>query len=277
MISTSQPCLSGDMRPLAQNRLKLALAVFLCAILVCGVAYPSLGKSNAAAAQETGLSRYKNRQLSRVDPADEGSRWKAYQSVGEVFSRLWLKPVSRTPMKRAEYATFESYPNLVLEDRDGDAKPEFFAYLPPDGSDRTQEFGTFFDLNQDGRTDWIVFYGGILFTKKVKQFLWHHHSIDTNGDGLFDIRIYCAIDMDGDGFPEENATAWVYDLDHDGLVDRAEHIVAGRITPIEPDDGVLHLRYLLNTEASQQPRIGGPMPTELFRKMAGDIDDLSSR
>jgi hypothetical protein len=61
------------------------------------------------------------------------------------------------------------------------------------------------------------------------------------------------------------------------LVDRADHIVKGRVTSIDDQDGFLALRYILNPELSQQPRIGGPMPTELFRIMAGDIDDLAER
>ncbi len=255
----------------------LAVGALLVALFALGIALPLSSDLDAAEGQQTGLSRFKERKLSQVDLGDTKRRWEAYQAIDEVFGRLWLHPVSRTPLKGAEYETFKDYPNLELEDRDGDGKAEFFAYLGPDKSSRTQEFGTFFDINRDGRTDWVVFYGGILFNNKMKQFLWHHHSIDTNGDGQFDIRVYGAIDMDGDGFPEEKATTWVYDLDHDGLVDKAEHIVGGRVTQIEPKDGVLQLRYMLNTDPSQQPRIGGPMPTELFKFMAGDIDDLSKR
>lgn len=230
-----------------------------------------------ATASETDLSQYKNRVLSRIDPGDPDGRWEAYRAIDDVFHLLWLKPLAKTPLKSAEYPTFRSYPLLTIEDRDGDGKAEFFAYLPADGSSRTQEFGTFFDLDRDGRSDWIVVYGGILFTKKMKQFFFHHHCIDTNRDGLFDIRVYGAIDMDGDGFPEENATAWLYDVDHDGLVDKAEHIVRGRISAIEPDNGALPLRYYLNNDPSQQPQIGAPMPTTSFESVKEDIDDLASR
>lgn len=255
----------------------VSLAIAPMSLLLASPANPEIAPSNVVEKQQTDLSRLKNRRLAEVDPANLKERWGSYRAISEIFDQLWLDPHSRTPLKHGEYTTFKAYPSLRLEDRDGDGKSEFFAYLPPDQSDRTQEFGAFFDLNGDGRTDWIVFYGGILITKKMKPLHWHHHSIDTNGDGLFDVRVYSAIDWDGDGFPDEKATAWVHDLDHDGLVDRADHIVKGRVTSIDDQDGFLALRYILNPELSQQPRIGGPMPTELFRIMAGDIDDLAER
>lgn len=274
MEQFDQHCLRIDRHLPRTSKVFTALGIVL---FVLGIALPQSSQLTAADAQQTSLSRYKERKLSQVDLGSTEQRWESYKAIDDVFSRLWLKPVSRTALKEAEFDTFKGYPNLQLEDRDGDGKAEFFAYLPPNKSSRTQEFGAFFDLNGDGRTDWIVFYGGFLFDKKMKQSLWHHHSIDTNGDGNFDIRIYRAIDVDGDGFPEEEATTWVYDPDHDGLVDKAELIIGGRVTPIEPENGALNLHYILNTDPAQQLRIGGPMPTALFKDMANDIDGLSTR
>lgn len=252
------------------------LAIAPMYLLLASPANPETARSNVIKKQQTDLSRLKDRRLADVEPANPKERWNSYRAVSEVFDRLWLKPLSRTPLQHGEYATFKSFPLLRLEDRDGDGRAEFYAYLPPDHSDRTQEFGAFFDLNGDRRADWIVFYGGVLITKEMKPFYWHHHGIDTNGDGQFDVRIYTAIDMDGDGFPDEKATAWVYDTDHDGLVDSADHIVGGRVSAIADDDGILILRYLLSPDRTAQPRVGQAMPTQLFSLIAGDIDDLSS-
>ena len=272
-----QPSAFADPPSPATRRIVRAVAAVLAVLFAIGIVSHAPGAPGAAGTVQTDLSRYKNRTLSRIDPRDAKRRWDAYRAIGGVFDRLWRQPAARTVVKSGEYPTLERFPLLQLEDRDGDGKAEFFAYLPPDGSDRTQEFGAFFDLDHDGRSDWIVFYGGVLFTKKMKSFVWHHHGIDTNGDGQFDIRVYGAIDMDGDGLPEENATAWLYDVDHDGLVDKAEHIIGGRVSAIEPDDGVLNLRDLLNTDLSRQPRVGGPMPTGLFKSVAEDVDALSRR
>ena len=60
-------------------------------------------------------------------------------------------------------------------------------------------------------------------------------------------------DTDGDGLPEEGATAWVYDSDHDGFVDKAEHIVNGRVRAIEPEGGVLSLGWVISPDPSKQP------------------------
>ena len=240
---------------------------------VAEVDQPLLGLSISDHAGSS-LSRYKDRTLAEISPYSDRHRWRAYNAIGEVFERLWLKPLGRRVIREGRTSTFQGYPLLQLEDRDEDGIAEFYGYLPPDRSDNTQEFGAFFDLTGDGRPDWIVFYGGALFTKEVKIFYWHHHAVDTNGDGSFDVRIYGAIDTDHDGFPEEEATAWVYDVDHDGLVDKAEHIVRGRAIPITPQRGALPLGYVLTPKFSDQPRVGEAIPTELFKVIADDIQGL---
>ena len=116
--------------------------------------------------------------------------------------------------------------------------------------------------------------GGVVPSQETLFFFWNQHGVDTNGDGQFDLRIYEAIDMDGDGRVEEGATAWLYDIDHDGLIDKAEHIVKGRIMPIKPDNDAFRLRYMLRPEPSEQPRIGQQVPTELFKMIADDINAL---
>lgn len=267
--------LSRTSRGMTRGKAILAASCALNGMLFAGSVSILTADPEDVVAQETKLSRDKERVLSRVDLTDWRTRWRSYRAVSEIFDRLWLEPHSTSVLAERERATFKAFPLLRLEDRDGDGAAEFFSYLPPDSSGRTQEFGAFFDLDKDDRTDWIVFYGGVLFTKNMQPFYWHHHSIDTNGDGQFDERIYAAIDLDGDGFPENGTVAWLRDVDHDGKVDSATHVVDGRASNLEAQDGSLNLRYLLNPELSEQPRIGGPMPTDLFELIARDIDDLS--
>jgi hypothetical protein len=210
-----------------------------------------------------------------MGPYDERRRWQTYIAMSELFDRVWLHPQSRRVLRKGKASSAKGL-IVELEDRDEDGRAEFYAYLPPDGSKETQDFGAFFDLNGDGRPDWIAFHGGSAFTKKAKLFWWHQHGIDTNGDGRFDLRVVEMIDTDGDGFPEKGATAWVYDTDHDGFVDKAEHIVNGRIRAIKPEDGVLPLGWVMSPDPSKQPRIGGPT-SGLFGMIANDINVLLGR
>ena len=218
------------------------------------------------------------RRLAEASPYRAEHRWKTFVAVRDLFRRNWLKPRSTAPFRQGRYPTFSEYPLLQLDDRDRDGRADFFSYLPPDRSDRTQEFGAFFDLDGNGRTDCVVVYGGLLFDARMEAVLWHHYAFDTNGDGQFDVRVFEAIDLDRDGLPDADATAWLHDSDHDGLVDRAEQIVAGTPAEITPGDGGrLDLGYILHSDPAEQPRIGSPMPTAFFANVARDVDDLSAR
>lgn len=209
-------------------------------------------------------------------PAAAEACWRVQTRLEQTFRQLWNGPKPGRPPYRGETQTLPSYPILELEDRDRDGKPDFFAYYQSGGSRRTQEFGSFFDLNGDGRADWIVYYGGTLTTKAFDFFFWYHHAVDTDGDGRFDPRIYEAIDLDGDSMPEREASAWLFDSDYDGLADKAQHVVKGRADTINPGvDGQLSMGYILETDPSRLPRIGAAMPTALFDWIAADIAQLS--
>lgn len=262
-------------------RFLVAFLTLECATMALGIAEPSLGAFAPAEARETGLSRYKNKKLGQVSPYEEQQRWKTYLVIGEIFDRLWRRPTSKTLLKKGNSSTFEKYPILQLWDRDGDGLAEFFVYDRDDASSNTMEFGSYFDLNGDDRTDWLVYYGGIIPTMTAKgltSLIYHYHCVDTNGDGHFDAFIYEAIDIDGDGFPETGATAWLYDTNQDGLIDKAEHIFDGRLTPIEPGkDGALALLRFGHPDPSDLLRIGKQMPGRFFENIAHEIDNLSHR
>jgi hypothetical protein len=261
----------------AARMVSLSVALMLG---IGGAAMPGVS-SHARAMERTAVvqpTTPEARKLGKVSPYTDALRWKTFLAVRDVFRRNWLKPRSTAPFRQGQSPTFAELPLLQLDDRDGDGRADFFSYLPPDGSDRTQEFGAFFDLDGNGRTDCVVVYGGLLFDARMQAVLWHHYAFDSNGDGQFDVRVFEAIDLDGDGLPDEDATAWVYDIDHDGLVDRAEQIVNGTPAAIAPQDGGrLDLGFILHTDPAEQPRIGGPMPTAFFGKVARDVDDLLAR
>lgn len=201
--------------------------------------------------------------------------WRTQTRLDQTFRKIWTAAKPDRALYSGETQTLPPVPLLELEDRNRDGEADFFAYYPADGSRRTQEFGTFFDLDRDGRADWIVYYGGMLATKAFDFYFWNHHAVDTDGDGRFDLRIYAAIDIDGDGMPERDASAWLFDTDGDGLADKAQHVVKGRAETIDPGvDGQLPMGYLLENDPARLPRIGAPMPTTLFDRIAIDIAQL---
>lgn len=231
-----------------------------------------------AADRNTKPATTEARKLAKVSPYADARRWETFLAVRDMYRRLWLKPRSTAPFKQGPSTTFAPYPLLQLDDRDRDGRADFFSYLPSDGSGRTQEFGAVFDLDRNGMTDCVVVNGGLLFDARMQAVMWHHYSFDTNGDGLFDVRVFEAIDRDGDRLPDDGVTAWAYDTDHDGLIDKAEHIAKGKVSEIAPQaDGRLDLGYILHTEPAEQPRIGGPDPTDFFGMVAREVDALLTR
>lgn len=238
-----------------------SLARMLMTVIALSYATVSIGSP-----PESDHSGFVERKLIEIGPYDDARRLQAYAAISELFDHLWLDPENKKVLKRADRSNLE---NMVfqLEDRDADGKADFYVYYRPGKYNQAQDFGAFFDLNRDGRPDWIVFYGGSMFTKDFKPLYWHQHGIDTNGDGKFDIWVIGAIDMDGDGFVDDGATAWIQDVDHDGLVDKAYHVVGDRVIPIKPKGKRLPLRCVMRFA---QARIGKPI-IDLFSKIAADI------
>ena len=131
------------------------VAPFLWAYLVLGVALtvgctpgtqgstsPDVSPVNIGAG--SGLSRYKERKLAEISPYAQSHRWETYLVINDLFDRIWQQPRSKKTLKKADFQTFDGFPRLHLEDRDNDGRAEFYVYLPPDGSQNSQEFGAFF-------------------------------------------------------------------------------------------------------------------------------------
>jgi hypothetical protein len=220
----------------------------------------------------SGLASYKNRKLGEVTPYSDARRWESYVIVSDLADRVWRGARSSAVIASGTTNTFPGYPHLILEDRDNDGLAEFYAYQRNTTDGATREFGAYFDLSGDGLPDWIVFNGGPLATKDLKEIYWFtHQAADRDGDGRIDVYIVNAIDMDGDGFPESDATAWVYDDNGDGRVDRAENIVNGIVTPVRPQDGRLPVRNIFHQTRDEEPRVGEDIGLTFFEEIQRDI------
>ncbi len=181
---------------------------------------------------------------SEIGPFQFEKRLYIYEAVDKIANRL-LKSSLYKVLKEKRTGTFKDYPILKLVDRDGDGKADEFLYFPEKG-ERTQEFGFIFDLNGDGKIDYIVFNGGPLFSKDFKKMIWmNYHWIDSNYDGKQDIFVYNDVDLDGDGFFDEGITAWIYDRDFNGTVDEDEYLGRDFSKLIEKKDGILIVKTAL--------------------------------
>ncbi len=86
-----------------------------------------------------------------------------YQTLDELANRLRASR-KYTVLIRKETNSFEDFPILELVDRDGDGKADMFVYVTKSGElpkgypfRGSQEFGFIFDLNKDGKIDYVVF------------------------------------------------------------------------------------------------------------------------
>jgi len=183
------------------------------------------------------FSVYKQKTLDELDSFDFERRMYIYETIDELANQLWDSP-KLFSLKKEKKETFESFPILQLSDKDLDGKADEFAYLPQKGRD-TQEFGFMFDLNKNGKIDYIVFNGGLIPTKGFKKFIWqNYHGIDSNYDRKVDIYVYSNnIDLDDDKSPDEGISGWVYDTDFDGTVDKAEYLGENFVKPVEKREG----------------------------------------
>jgi hypothetical protein len=175
------------------------------------------------------INKYSSRDIDTLGKFDAKKKLYFYETLDFHAHRLRTSPYQKL-IKKTELPDRGVF--LYIEDRDGDGKANMFSYLEK-GQQSTYDFGFIFDLNKDGKIDYIVFNGGHLFVKDFKTMMWHnYHWIDSNYDGKIDCMVYNDIDLDGDTFPDKGITAWVWDTDYDGFFDKVEYIGYTVLIPI---------------------------------------------
>lgn len=197
-------------------------------------------------AKETGavkvFSVHKQRTLDELGAFDFDRRFYIYETLDEIANKLEKSP-KRTVLKKVRTNTFEKFPILELWDRDLDGQPDQFVYFHEKGN--IHAFGFIFDLNKDGRVDYLVLNGGPMFTKEL--FYWmNYHWIDSNYDGKVDIKVNNAVNLEtGKWPPKLGLTVWVYDSDFDGYIDKAEYLSEGIAKPVPEKEGILTVNWSL--------------------------------
>lgn len=188
------------------------------------------------------LAVYKQKTLAEVGQFQMGRNVHIHETLDHLANQLG-RSRTNVVLKSSSTSTFTEYPILELIDRDGDKRPDQFAYSPETGGN-TQDFGFLFDLNKDGKADYLVFNQGTMVTKPFKIVWTFYHMVDSDYDGKIDIWIYPDVDLDGDKFMDEGVTAWLYDINQDGKIDKGEHLGRDMRKTIDELDGVLKIKCM---------------------------------
>jgi hypothetical protein len=202
----------------------------------------------AAACASRQLARSPSMPDAELPPFRFEQRLAVYRAADDAAWALWHASARST--REREVRRDGRTMRLVVECRDGDGQPEEWVMLPP-GQEDGPDFGFAFDLDRDGRIDYVVFNGGPLLDREFRSLSWmNYHWIDTNADGRVDVVVYNDVDRDRDGFLESGWTAWVYDRDLDGVLDAAEYLgPRGEAVPIAAtDDGCLVVQRVLGEQ-----------------------------
>lgn len=215
------------------------------------------------------MSVHKKRTLDELGNFDFGRRLYIYETLDEIANKLWKSPTT-TILTKKNIDTFEKFPILELIDRDLDGQPDQFAYVAEEGGS-TQEFGFFFDLNKDGRVDYLVFNGGPMFTQELKFYWMNYHWIDSNNDGRVDMKVNNAVSLEAGKQPSKpDLTVWLYDIDLDGKIDAAEYLGEGIVKPVPQNDGVLSVNWFMRDRSIP---VGKESIADLENKILADINE----
>jgi len=124
-------------------------------------------------------------------------------------------------------------------DLDKDGIADEFHALTKEGKP-SQDFGFMYDLNKDGMVDYIIFWGGLMFTHDQEFYKYLYHWVDEDYDGKIDLVTSSVVNQPGDSLPDPHHVIWIKDLNADGLVDDVSymHIPDGTMKPVAKENGI---------------------------------------
>lgn len=224
-----------------------------------------------AGPRERSFQAYKQKTLEELGPFDYDRRAYFLETIEELSMQVRSLP-KRKILVSAPVDTIGDGPILALIDIDGDRQPDMYSYAQEAGGN-TQHFGFLYDLNRDGRVDWLTFSQGVMLAKPFKMILTSYHMIDTNYDGRADIWVNPDTDLDQDGFVEQGVFAWLHDTDFDGGIDRGEYLGPGVSEAMECTEDMIRQRCVTSEDIAK----GSTGHLDFANAMMTDINGLLQR
>lgn len=200
-------------------------------------------------------SIYKASPITTLGKYNHDNRYAIHQNIDTLSRKLW-KSKTQKIVRTKKTSTFRKNDVLELIDLNGDNYPEKYAYWGKGRSrDETQDFGFIYDLNNDAKIDYIVFYQGAMIGEdEANSFMFvftFYHWIDTNYDGIIDTWVFPDVDLNGNGKIEVGTYAWLYDTNNDGKIDAAEYLNKDTIQTIDAENNVYKIK-LMTGEKSRE-------------------------
>lgn len=237
----------------------MAMAIIAMLLSACasvetyeGIELPAEKSADATSYAD---SVYKTNPLTTLGEYNHDNRLAIFQNIDALSRKLWELKTEKI-VRTTKTSTFRTNDVLELIDLNGDNYPEQYAYWGKGRSrDETQDFGFIYDLNNDAKIDYIVFYQGAMIGEdEANLFMFvftFYHWIDTNYDGIIDTWVYPDVDMNGNGKIEVGTYAWLYDTNNDGKIDAGEYLSKDTTKSIDAENNVYKLK-LITGEGSRE-------------------------
>ena len=173
------------------------------------------------------------------------NRLDLYKSMDFLPRIVWGKVDPQLISKKECTIDTTSF-SLSFYNYDNGQEAEMFNLRTSDGKDLPQEFGFMYDLNKDGKTDYIVYYGGLTIDKNNEFYLYFYHWIDSDFDGKIDVVANNIFVAPEDTRPDMNIILWIIDTDKNGKPDLIDFINVRNLNvdSIKKAEGIWNLKTL---------------------------------
>jgi hypothetical protein len=201
------------------KKLKTCLNFFMLFFFLF-VSIKSLSQSDSALIKE-----YKNvrEKVSKMAPITIANRIEIYKSMDLLPRIVWGKLKTKVISKKHCNIGGKDYV-ILLNDYDNDDVVDQFALQTLEGKDVPGEFGFIYDLNGDGKIDYVVYNGGLMVYKNNDFHYFFYHWIDSNFDGKIDALANNIFVSPNDSLPDFNIVLWIIDEDKNGKPDSIDTI-----------------------------------------------------
>ena len=181
----------------------------------------------------------KEKAINKFGAFDMSNRVELYQSMDFLPRLVWGK-LDRKFIKANKCKINNKDYLIAFYDYDNDGLADQFVLQTLDKKEINDEFGFIYDLNKDGKTDYIIYNGGLMITNDNPFFYYFYHWIDTNFDGLIDALVYNYVIYSNDSNPDPNKIFWIMDIDKNGKPDSVDFIDCqkGNVNPIKVSEGI---------------------------------------